>query len=90
MFFSGRQVFSFYISNNVSLSLGDCKTTDSSGEEDSDDEETGPTVDVSSQFTLIIDTRQLHQKEPDLIWDSEIVYPSGHCNPCGSSGRVTL
>jgi len=26
-------------------SKGDCKTTDSSGEEDSDDEETGPTVD---------------------------------------------
>jgi len=29
--------------NNTSK--GDCKTTDSSGEEDSDEEETGPTVD---------------------------------------------
>ena len=49
---SGTWDLSFYISNFASLSSGDCKTTDSSGEEDSDEEENGPSVDVSSLFIL--------------------------------------
>ena len=59
MYFSGRTVFHFSFLTIISpslLSTGDLKTTDSSGEEDSDDEETGPNVDVSSQFKLLFDS----------------------------------
>ena len=59
MYFSGTKFFNFSFLTIILPSLpssGDLKTTDSSGEEDSDDEETGPNVDVSSQFKLLFDS----------------------------------